>query len=215
MLTAAPPKTWTYRLDHDLGFAPNPFFKWCTLACCKPRIRKKAKEGEYIVGMAGKDARGLGRYYPQLIYWMRVDEALTFDDYWRDLRFTRKRPRWPAAKLHMVGDRTYRHENNEGHWTFETSMHFVPGALQHRGGHMATDTAVNRVLIGQTFTYWGASGPALPAELLPLFSNPRGEQCHHDPALLAKLHDFIAVDQPKGVAGRPADWDNPRYFSAG
>src|SRR6266481_5330838 len=55
--------TRTYRLDHDLGFAPNPFFEWCSLACCMGDIRKHAKLNDVIVGMAGSGKQGLGRYH--------------------------------------------------------------------------------------------------------------------------------------------------------
>jgi hypothetical protein len=37
---------FVYVVKHDGGFAPNPFHGFCTLACCKPKIRKGAKEGD-------------------------------------------------------------------------------------------------------------------------------------------------------------------------
>ena len=36
-------KVYVYILAADGGFAPNPFFGWCTLACCKPAIRRRAQ----------------------------------------------------------------------------------------------------------------------------------------------------------------------------
>ena len=41
---------FSYVIEHDLGFAPNPFHGACTLACCKPVIRKRAQLGDYILG---------------------------------------------------------------------------------------------------------------------------------------------------------------------
>lgn len=205
-------KTRTYRLDHDLGFAPNPFFEWCTLACCMPAIRKHAKKGDIIIGIAGSGKRGLGRIHPQLIFWMRVDEDMTFDAYWADPRFVNKRPKIPGPRMRMVGDRTYRHEPDKDGWQFDTSMHYVPGAKQANGGHVARDTKVNRLLVGSKFTYWGGSGPAVPAHLMKLFPSRRGQKCPAEGPLLAELHDFIDLRHPKGMKGEPADWDNPRYF---
>lgn len=204
--------TRTYRLDHDLGFAPNPFYGWCSLACCKSDIRKCAKLGDIVIGMAGAGQRGLGRYHPQLIFWMCVDAAMTFDQYWDDPRFARKRPQIPGPKMRMVGDRTYRHEPNDADWSFEKSMHFVPDSAQLNGGHVVTDTKVDRVLLSQHYTYWGKSGPAVPDHLLDLFPRLRFHKCPRDQALLDGLHEFIGLDQPLGVVGDPADWDNPRYF---
>ena len=31
---------YEYVMTSDSGFAPNPFYGACTLACCKPKIRK-------------------------------------------------------------------------------------------------------------------------------------------------------------------------------
>ena len=206
--------TWTYRLDHDLGFAPNPFFGWCSLACCMGVIRKHAKLNDVIIGMAGSGKRGLGRYYPQLIYWMKVDVALTFDQYWNDPRFKPKRPQIPGPKMRMVGDRTYRHEGECANWRFDTSMHYVASAPQKDGGHVERDTKVNRVLLSEHYTYWGKSGPAVPDYLLPLFPVRRGQKCNHDKVLLSQLHTLIGLNQPKSLVGDPGDWDNRRYFKA-
>lgn len=204
--------TRTYRLNHDLGFAPNPFFGWCTLACCMTQIRKYAAEGDIIIGMAGSDKKqGLGRIHPQLIFWMRVDQTMTFDDYWNDLRFVNKRPEIPGPKIRMVGDRTYRHESGQVGWQFDISMHFVPGAKQRNGGHVTKDTSVDRVLVGERFTYWGDSGPPVPPHLIGLFPI-RNQKCPPDGPLLAELHQLSDVTHPRGVCGDPADWANPRYF---
>lgn len=204
--------TRTYRLDHDLGFAPNPYFGWCTLACCMPQIRKHASPGDVIVGVAGSGANGLGRIHPQLIYWMLVDEALTFDQYWYDPRFTRKRPRISGPKMHAVGDRTYRHEPGDANWSYEPSMHYVPDAPQGVGGHVAKDTKVDRLLVGQTFTYWGGTGPVVPAHLLHLFPNPRGQKCPPPGPALDELHNLMSLHVPQWLAGEPADWNTSRYF---
>ena len=32
----------SYVVRYDSGFAPNPFYEYCTLATCKPNIRKGA-----------------------------------------------------------------------------------------------------------------------------------------------------------------------------
>jgi len=206
--------TRTYRLDHDLGFAPNPFFGWCSLACCMGPIRKSAKLDDIIIGIAGSNPRGLGPYHPQLIYWMRVDLALTFDQYWNDPRFARKRPQIPGPKIRMVGDCTYRHEPDDIDWSFDTSMHYVADAAQTDGGHVVRDTKVDRVLLSQHYTYWGKSGPAVPDHLLSLFPSHRGQKCKHDVTLLAELHDFISLERPLGAVGDPADWNNSQYFEA-
>ena len=51
-------KVYMYVVDRDFGFAPNPFHGFCTLATCKPRTRRVAKVGDWIVGM-GEGGLGL------------------------------------------------------------------------------------------------------------------------------------------------------------
>ena len=205
--------TRTYRMDHDLGFAPNPFFGWCSLACCMPKIRKHAQQDDLIVGLAGSNSRGLGRYHPRVIYWMRVEETPDFDGYWNDPRFRAKRPQADGPKMRVVGDRTYRHEEGVEGWRFDTSMHFVPGAPQPTGGHVVTDTSVDRLLLGQDYTYWGGGGPVVPGHLLGQFPSGRGYKIPPPGKALDELHDLLDVEHPKRLAGNPADWDNPRYFA--
>lgn len=137
---------------------------------------------------------------------------MTFDEYWADPRFVNKRPQIPGPKIRMVGDRTYRHEAGRDGWQFDTSMHYIPGAKQKNGGHVAKDTKVDRILVGREFTYWGTLGPAVPAHLMELFPNPRGQKCPTEGPLLSQLHQLIDISNPKAVIGDPADWDNSRYF---
>lgn len=66
---------FTYVVEHDLGFAPNPFHGVCTLACCKPRIRRKAERGDIVLGTGA----ALPQLRGHLTYWMQVDEITTFD----------------------------------------------------------------------------------------------------------------------------------------
>ena len=85
-----------YVLKHDSGFAPNPFHGWCTLACCKPTIRRKARPGDWIVGITPRDLDN------RLAYAMKVDESLTFEEYGSDRRFKAKRPRWKTKGVSTV-----------------------------------------------------------------------------------------------------------------
>lgn len=205
--------TYAYRLDHDLGFAPNPYFGWCSLACCMPKLRKQASEGDLVVGIAGSGRQGLGRIHPQLIYWMRVSETPTFDQYWNDERFVRKKPDIDGPKYRQCGDNTYRLNTDTGEWDFDVSMHYIPSAEQRYGGHVVKDTSVNRILLAQDFTYWGGQGPSLPNHLLPIFPKTRGYKVNHsDPELVKEFHLFIGLDSPSGVMGDPADWTNKKYY---
>lgn len=83
---------FSYVVDHDHGYAPNPFNGICTLVHCKfgglyrkRNIVEMADEGDWILGSGGssRQSAGLGK----IIYFMRVDEKLEFGAYLNDRRF--------------------------------------------------------------------------------------------------------------------------------
>lgn len=75
-------KIYRYVVRVDKGFAPNPYNQFCTLACCKPKIRKGASPGDWVVGFANS-SRGNSR----LIYAMQVGEVMPLNEYFEDKRF--------------------------------------------------------------------------------------------------------------------------------
>ena len=80
-------RLYSYTVAHDGGFAPNPFWGMCTLACCKPKIRKSVgerlkahpEEKIWVVGLSSKH-RDKGN---DIIFIMQVNCAMNFADYWR------------------------------------------------------------------------------------------------------------------------------------
>lgn len=76
-------KIYSYVVRYDSGFAPNPFEKFCSLATCKPRIRKNIQVGDWVIGTGSIENVG----NKKLIYAMQVEEKMTFDKYWEDKRF--------------------------------------------------------------------------------------------------------------------------------
>jgi len=77
-----------YVVDRDFGFAPNPFHGVCTLATCKPPIRKGAGVGDWVIGMGGSRLDATGR----CIYALEVTKSVTFNEYWTRREFRDKRP---------------------------------------------------------------------------------------------------------------------------
>src|SRR5689334_11378710 len=96
-------RVFSYVIKSDNGFAPNRFWGCCTLATCKPQIRKRAKAGDWIVGTGSVSNVGNDR----IIYAMRVDEVLPLDGYNADRRFRKKRPRIAGSARQQVGDNIY------------------------------------------------------------------------------------------------------------
>ena len=111
------PRVYSYCVARDYGFAPNPFYGFCTLATCKPIIRRKASVGDFIVGTGSKELGQQGK----LVYAMRVSEAMSLDEYWADLRFQVKKPNLAGSLKKRFGDNVYHSAN--GSWCQEDSHH--------------------------------------------------------------------------------------------
>ena len=146
---------FSYVVRYDFGFAPNPFHGFCTLATCKPQIRRTASIGDWVVGTGSAENKLTGH----LVYAMQVSEAKSYDDYWDDLRFVSKRPNLRGSLIQAFGDNIY-HKGTAG-WVQANSRHSnVDGSPNH--DHIKKDTSAPRVLIGTEFFYWGGTGPKIP-----------------------------------------------------
>ena len=93
----------SYVVARDYGFAPNPFFGVCTLATCKPIIRSVAAIGDWVMGTGSKQ---WNREH-HVVYAMRVTESMTFEQYWNDPRFQKKKPNLRGSKKQAFGDNIY------------------------------------------------------------------------------------------------------------
>lgn len=79
---AAATRVFRYVVTHFTGFAPCFEARVCTLACCKPSIRRSADVGDWVLGFAPSRSGNA-----RLLYAMRVDEKLDFNAYAIDPRF--------------------------------------------------------------------------------------------------------------------------------
>lgn len=186
---------FSYIVTHDSGFAPNPFHGVCTLACCKPSIRRTASVGDWIVGLTPK------KDGYRLVYAMRVQDALTFEDYWRHPKFRKKRP----AGARDRGDNIYQPLAGGG-------FQQLPSGHSHRDGSENAktkdrDLGGENVLISDDFVYFGSEAIKLPRQLSDLIVG-RGHRRFRrgdDDRLIEAFEAFIK-SLPRGVRGKPSRW---------
>jgi len=156
-----------YVVRRDFGFAPNPFHGVCTLATCKPDIRRSARIGDWVMGVGGTRLRATGR----CLYLMKVTEMSTFDEYWSDSRFISKRPLRNGSSVMMVGDNIYHRNDGIGAWIQADSHHSNPDGSPNMT-NLETDTRSANVLISTHFYYFGSCAP--PVDLKSIgFKNIR------------------------------------------
>lgn len=201
-------RIYSYVVRYDSGFAPNPFYGYCTLATCKPSIRKGAVIGDWVVG-SGSNGRNVRRG-GHLVYAMQVTETMTFDEYEVDPRFEPKKPYRNGSRKQSCGDNIYFRSAPAAAWQQRDSFHSRPdGSLNPQ--HVARDTGVNRVLISNDFVYFGGEGPAFPEELRDqqgrqLCKTGIGLTAFDDPQLTKNFEIWVRTLGVSGYQGAPFEW---------
>ena len=188
---------FSYIVVHDSGFAPNPFWDYCTLACCKPKIRCTADEGDLIVGLFPKS---LGN---RIVYFMRVTETLTFAEYWFDPRFQCKIPRLDEGQQAARGDNIYRPDSH-GQFTQQPSRHCNEDGTEN-DETKKKDLGGRYVLVSQDFVYYGREAIPLPEDFNELFVGRSHRRFSAEERLTADFDSFFR-SLPRGRHGLPRDW---------
>lgn len=194
------PDIYRYVVRYDAGTAPNPFNGWCTLAICKPRIRKAARVGDWVIGFRALNLGNVRTDYGHVLYAMQVAESLTFAEYWNDRRFVSRRP----SRENLQPDNFYRPMISP---IGEPTLAWVPNRV-HESDASARDLSGKCVLVATKFWYFGDRSAdenmRLPLDLLHLAARTQGHVVRKNRKsddvgmLTAWLEQF-----PQGISGKP------------
>ncbi len=190
-------RLFSYIVTYDSGFAPNPFWGCCTIATCKPAIRRTGQVGDWIVGLTPK-AQG-----NRIVYAMRVGEILPMARYFTDERFLSKRPDYSRGEVvYKCGDNCYQplpsggfrqlQSTHTGHRPMEN-----PDTKKH-------DLDGLSVLVSDVFHYFGRRAVPLPPSLQELKVG-RAHKNKFSAQMIADFLEFIGRQQP-GVHAPPEKW---------
>jgi len=184
-------KLYSYVVKDDTGFAPNPFGNHCTLACCKPKIRKMATPRDWVVGTGSKN--NVGSY--KIIYAMKITEKMTLAEYAKDKRFECKVPR--TGKIEERGDNIYYKDAN--------------GDMNQRRGYhneksFNKDISGEYVLISNHFYYFGEKAVDIPVEYRNFIKTGPGHRCNFDNLFAEGFVAWLEKSFTKGLLGDPYDF---------
>ena len=197
-------RLFSYVVARDYGFAPNPFFGVCTLATCKPRIRRVSSMGDWIIG-TGSSQKGRQGY---LVYAMRITETMTFNEYWKDGRFQRKKPNLRGSKKQAFGDNIY-FKDEAGQWHQQNSHHSREDGSSNPH-NISQDTKADRVLLSKDYSYWGGAGSEIPTRFRDYDGYDICAMRNHKslfPEKLAKdFVEWLGGLDTHGYRGAPLDW---------
>ena len=200
------PRLFSYTILRDDGAAPNPFRGLCTLAICKPQIRRKAAVGDWVVGLGSKRAPS-GNLAGRMVCAMRVDQVLTLRDYDR-LAPTHWPHRVPNPQSAIMSDRL-------GDCIYD----FSGGAPVQRAGlhaaqHVATDLSGENVLVSRHYFYFGQNAVPLPPRLRELVHQTQAHKVTVNAPLVEPFLRWLygLGLEPNHLYGWPdgvPEWANP------
>ena len=198
-----------YKIEHDFGLAPNPFHGYCTLAVCKSSIRqnKNLETGSWIFGTGCKKVSGMKGYFQKLIFCMKVEEKLTFNEYWIDSRFQCKKPVINGSLVKMYGDNIYHQESN-GKWIQENSAHSINDNTPNIK-HLKKDIDGKYILISKNFYYFGKRAIQIPTEFKELICTyGRNWAFTNSNELIENFIVWLQNNYQKGIIyDDPISWD--------
>jgi hypothetical protein len=156
---------YSYCIPFDDGAAPNPYWGLCTLAICKPVIRRNASVGDWVVGTGSKKHHMENK----VIYAMKITDVMTLAEY-NDfclLNFPNKIPDMQDKNLAMrAGDCIYYYESGR----------YIQRKGVHNDGNYSTDTNGKNVLLSDHFFYFGDKPVDLPKDLHPIVKQSQGHK---------------------------------------
>lgn len=162
-------KLYSYCLRYDDGAAPNPFWGICTLVICKPKIRKAAKIGDWIIGLGSANSP-IGDVSDCVIYAMKVTNKMTMEAYDKfcQTSYPKKIPNW-RSKDHRrcVGDCIY------------DFSHGAPPRMRagvHDERNRERDLSGGYALISDHFFYFGIKPLKLCDSLMPIIHDTQGHK---------------------------------------
>lgn len=177
------PTLYSYCIPYDDGAAPNPFWGFCTLAICKPAIRRTASVGDWIVGTGSKNAP-TGDLSGKLVYAMRITKVMSIQAYdiWARRYCRRKIPDWAHKDVkHRLGDCIYDYSTGK--------------PRQRKGVHKhmnrETDLSGKNVLLSDHFYYFGKNAIDLPRGISKIVHQTQGHKSTANQPYFKKFVEWI------------------------
>lgn len=194
-------KLYSYVVKIDHGLAPNPFWGYCTVAVCTPNhMGAKAQPGDWIIGTSPNSQGN------RLVYAMQVSETLSFENYYADVRFEKKKPVVNGSWREKCGDNMY-YKDQQGKW------------IQHRTIHHRSPEIIKKdlkhpvVFVAEDFYYFGDKAITIPVEFQELIWRRQDCKSNHDSKVVDNFLDWLKANSTTGVLGNPKDNDEAKRAS--
>ncbi len=182
-------RLYSYIIKSDNGSAPNPFWGTCSLTICKPKIRRTAKIGDWVIGTGSKKSKLKdGKSHDlsgNLVYAMKIEAKMTLADYdkYCQSNLQEKIPRWFNVDWRKrLGDCVY--DYSEG------SEPLIRKAV-HNEKHRVRDLSGLNALLSCHFYYFGEEPRPIPQALKRIVIKRQGHLVFEDPKLIETFERWI------------------------
>jgi len=190
---------FSYRIPHDTGAAPNPFWGICTLVICKPAIRRVAKMGDWIVGTGSKNSP-IGNIDGKIVYLMQVTNKMTMQEYdtFTQKYLPEKVPDWSSSDpRRRLGDSIY-------------DFSFTPPRIRqgvHREEDRKRDMSGLNALLSEYFWYFGNNACELPDNLRKIIKQDSGHRSRSNEPYVEQLLEWLdgLGMEPNKLYGSPQE----------
>jgi hypothetical protein len=191
-------KLYSYCLRFDDGAAPNPYWGICTLAICKPAIRRTANVGDWVVGLGSANSP-IGDISNGVVYAMKISDirSLWGYDILCQTKHQGKIPDWHSTDFRRrVGDCIYDY-SEESPPKIRLSVHDERNRKRDLSGENA--------LISNHFYYFGDHPIELPQDLSVLIHNQQGHKVKANQSYLERFVEWIEhlSYEPNELYGEP------------
>lgn len=177
-------KLYSYCLRFDDGAAPNPYWEICTLAICKPAIRRTAIKGDWVVGLGSANSP-IGDISNCVVYAMKISDkrSLWGYDILCQSKHLNKIPDWHNTDFRRrVGDCIY--DYSEG-----TPPKIRLGVHDER--NRERDLGGEHALISDHFYYFGDHPIELPENFSDLIHKQQGHKVKEDQSYTERFVKWI------------------------
>jgi hypothetical protein len=170
----------------------------CTLAICKPKIRRTARVDDWIVGLGSANSP-IGNISNFVVYAMKVTKVLSMEEY-----DTYCRENLPE-KIPDLANKDFRRRVGDCIYDFNRAT--KPGLLNsvHTEENRQTDLGGLNVLLSEHFHYFGDNPVPLPDQLFPIVHRtPSHKSRANEKCLIGFVAwlDGLGVEK-NSLSGRP------------
>lgn len=183
------PKIYSYVLRFDDGAAPNPFWEVCTLAICKPAIRRTAEIGDWVIGTGSKNSRvmenSIVNLSDSLVYAMKISSKKTLEEY--DSHCIEQIP----EKIPIREANDWRLRMGDCIYDYSKSKEPTIRRSVHNETNRKRDLSGINALLSNHFYYFGVEARPLPDDLKQLIKRNQGHRVIENSELIQKFEVWI------------------------